>query len=75
MNIHWDQPSTSDLGLQLEELMAKYTCPISGDVLYVSPLCLKTKLEADSDVPSYNDITHMDTETQEEWIKAMNKEL
>jgi hypothetical protein len=58
MNIHWDQPSTSDLGLQLEELMAKSTCP---DVLYVSPLCLKTKLEADSNVPSYNDITRMDT--------------
>jgi hypothetical protein len=55
--------------------MAKSTCPISGDVLYVSPLCLKTKLEADSDVPSYNDITRMDAETQEEWIKAMNKEL
>jgi hypothetical protein len=75
MSLRWDQPSTSDLGQQLEELMAKSTCPISGDVLYVSPLCLKTKLEADSDVPSYNDITRMDTETQEEWIKAMNKEL
>jgi hypothetical protein len=75
MSLRWDQPSTSDLGQQLEELMAKSTCPISGDVLYVSPLCLKTKLEADSDVPSYNDITRMDTATQEEWIKAMNKEL
>jgi hypothetical protein len=75
MSVAWDLPSTSELGIQLEELMAKSTCPISKDVLYVSPLCLKTKLDADGDTPSYNNILRMDTATQEEWIKAMNKEL
>jgi hypothetical protein len=75
MTLQWDSPSTTALGQQLEEIMAKSTCPLSGEVLYVTPLCLKTKLDADADVPSYNDITRMDTATQTEWIAAMNKEL
>ena len=57
------------------DAMVKITCFLQKEVLSVFPLCLKTKLEADTDMPGYHAIMRTDVEAQRPWLEAVYTEV